>query len=229
MAGPATIADYQTTTWSGLQGPNVTTPALAWQSGDLIVAVGVTEDSGETISTPTATGLTFSLTTSVGGANNTFAYLWTATAGSAGPAVVTANGTNGKSYGIAAFTVRDHNGAGTPATINGTSARTISLAVADSSSVVVAVFADWNAASVGTAASPTTNGTLRQAVQVSGRATFHLVSWTAQAAGTRGYGYSGGGTPDNNGIVIEVKGSSAATATAPPPLRRRTRFFRRAF
>lgn len=217
MAGPATIEDYQTSTWSGTSGASEVTPTVTWLAGDLVAVVGVTENSPSTLATPTATGLTFSLATSVGGTDNTNVYLWTATAGSNGSSAVTATltgDTTSGARGIAAFVVRSHNGIGTPATISNSTAKTISLTVADSSSVVLAVLADWNAASVGTADTPT-DGTLQQAVQVSGRATFHLASWAAQAAGTRSYGYTGGGTPDNNGIVVEVKGTAAAGGAVP--------------
>lgn len=217
MAGPATIEDYQTSTWSGTSTASEVTSTVTWLSGDLVAVVGVGDDSDATLGTPTATGLTFSLDTSVGGASNTVVYLWTATAGADGSSAVTATATGAvtaRARGIAAFVVRSHNGIGTPATINGTTAKTISLTVVDSSSVVLAVFADWSAGSVGTADTPT-DGTLRQAVQVAGRATFHLASWTAQPAATVSYGYSGGGTPDNNGIVVEVKGTAAAGGAVP--------------
>lgn len=212
MAGPATIEDYQISNWADAVDTSEVTASISWQSGDLIVVFGATEDSGVTFATPTATGLTFASVASVGGASNAFVQCWTATAGgtSSGAVTATLTGiTNVKMRGLAAFVCRNHNGAGTPATLTGSANKVISLAVADTASVVLACFMDFNAAAVGTAATPT--GTLRLAQNVAGRATGHVLSWTDQAAGTRNYGYTGGGTADNNGIVIEVKGTAAAS------------------
>lgn len=227
MAGPATIEDYQVSNWADTDAAN-NTPSITWLAGDLVVVLGSTEDTTKPFTgNPTATGLTFSLITSVTGSSNTTAYYWSATAAGGGSSVVTGPTCPANcAAGIAAFVCRSHNGAGTAATITGSSAKVISLGVVDSSSVVLGVFGDWAEAAIGTAATPT--GTLRIAQAVTGRAAFYVLSWTAQAAGTRNYGYTGGGTPDNNGIVLEIKGTAAAGTKAPPLFHRSQRFMRRA-
>jgi len=219
-----TLVDYQQSTWADTTSASEVTPSISWQTGDIILVVGATEDSGVTFNTPTATGLTFSLLTSTGGASNTATYMWSATAGSNGSGAVTATHNGGASYakGISAFVFRGSDGLGTAQTITGTTAKTISLTRAQANSHAVCVPADWN--QVGDASidpTPGTNAAERVEAQVSGRADFILYSWGDQGAtGTTSYGVTNHtGTVDMSGIVVEITGTAGAATSLPIPSR----------
>lgn len=169
------------------------------------------------MNTPTATGLTFSLVTSVGSgvAGDSLAYLWSATAGSGGSGAVTATiGAGGNARrGIAAYVYSGSGGLGANNTIQGSTAKTISLTRTTANSAVVNVLVDWNAAPDVVVNPTPAGGTMRKAEEAPANVTYFLTDWGDQgAAGTTSYGITDHtGTVRMSGIVVEVKGVAAAS------------------
>jgi hypothetical protein len=184
-----------------------TTASVSWNSGDVVLVLGVTEDSGRTFSTPTATGLTFALVDSQSVANDCGLYLWSATAGSTSSAAVSASTNGGSQYsGIVVQVWRGCGGLGTPVKAAGANTQTISLTRVSANSCVAFISGDWNAISAsGASASP--SGTVDTS---GGNASYGYVvtHYGSQGAtGTTSYGVSGWtGTLDAAKIAVEVKG-----------------------
>jgi hypothetical protein len=218
VAAP-TLIDYAESTWTDPSVTTETTDDLNWDSaGDVIVVLGATEDNGLAMATPTGTGLTLSalsgLPTATG--SSCKVYGWSATAaGDGNAALASTNGASG-ARGIAAWSWSGSAGLGTPV-VNVGSGVTVSVTVAADSSVVM-VLADWNATTDVTVDTTPAGGTIRQANAVSGLATFLVVQWDAQAAGTRSYGVSnwtGTGTVSKAAVeVLGAAGASPAPTTA---------------
>lgn len=209
---PPTISAFQSTNWADLSSAAETTASISWASGDLILVVGGTESGSWTLTTPTATGLSFSLVTSVGtgDGSNATAYLWSATAGSAGSSTVSSNGVEAGSVarGIAAYVFTGTGGLGNNATIVGSSSKTINLNRGTANSAVVNIMSDWQAISDTTVTSSPVGGTVRVAQESPAHATFFVTDWGDQgASGTTSYGIGDHtGTVDMSGIAVEVKG-----------------------
>ena len=210
-----TLVDYQQSDWTTQTAGDEVTPTVTWQAGDLVLVFGSTEaGTNATLNTPTATGLSFSLVTSINTAdfNDTANYLWSATAGSNGSGAITAtrgdSGTNAR--GIAAFVYRGSNGLGNTATLDNSANKAISLTRVSDNSATAVVLGDWNAVNDTTVTSSPGSGTQRVAQFVTGAATFFLFDWGDQGAtGTTSYGIGNHtGTVDMSGIAVEVKGSS---------------------
>ena len=216
MAAP-TLIDYAESTWTDPSVTTETTDDLNWDSaGDVVVVLGATEDNGLAMATPTGTGLTLGalsgLPTNTG--SSCKVYGWSATAaGDGNTALTSTNGASG-ARGIAAWSWSGSSGLGTPV-VNVGSGITVSVTVAADSSVVM-VLADWSATTDVTVDTTPAGGTIRQANVVSGLATFLVVQWDAQAAGTRSYGVSnwtGTGTVSKAAVEVLGAGGSALTAT----------------
>lgn len=211
---PPTVSDYDTSTWTDLSSGSEVTGSITWSAGNTVVVVGGAESGSWTMNTPTATGLSFSLVTSVGSGvgGDGLAYIWSATAGSGGSGAVTATlGAGGSAArGLAAYVFSGSGGTGATATIQGSSAKTISLARTTANSAVVNILVDWNAVSDTAVNSSPGGGTVRQANESAGHATFFVTDWGDQgAAGTTSYGITDHtGTVRMSGIALEVKGLS---------------------
>lgn len=215
MAAP-TLLDYATSDWTDSSTTVETTDDLDWSAaGDVIVVLGATEDNGLAMATPTGTGITLAALSGLptNSANSTKVYGWSATAAGDGNTVLTStNGASG-ARGIAAWAYTGSTGLGTPVTNVGTGI-TVSVTVAQDSSVVM-VLADWSASADVTVDTVPAGGTIRQAHQVSGLATFLVVEWSAQAAGTRSYGVANwAGTGTVSKAAVEVKGTAGASPSA---------------
>jgi hypothetical protein len=217
------MVDFKQSTFTDTAANEVTGSAT-WQSGDLIVVIGGTENGSQTLGTPTATGLAFSLVTSsgVGSSSNSTAYLWSATAGSNGSGTITSTGTTAM-HGITVFVYRSSLGLGNNNSISASSATTISLNHASANSEVLSFLSDWNATNdTVVTPSPSAGGTQRVADTIQGPplATMFVDEWTDQgSAGTTSYGITNfTGTPKMNGIAVEVKGTAANSAPAAPTL-----------
>ncbi|MEN9913165.1 MAG: hypothetical protein RLY66_573 [Candidatus Parcubacteria bacterium] len=221
---PPTLVDYQQSDWTDKITGNEVTPTVTWQAGDLVVVLGATENndtSAAYLNTPTATGLAFSLVTSVNttpvpGGDGTPVYAWSAVAGSNGSGVVTStsDGFAFQSRGISVFVYRGSGGIGATNILDNSTSKDISLTRGSDNSAVAVVMSDWNAVNDTTVtASPSSGGTQRVAQFVSGSNTSFVFSWTDQGtAGTTNYGITDHtGTVDMSGIVVEVKGISTIT------------------
>lgn len=218
MAAP-TLLDYATSDWTDSSTSTETTDDLDWSAaGDIIVVLGATEDNGLAMATPTGTGITLAalsgLPTSTG--SSAKVYGWSATAAADGNTVLTsANGASG-ARGVSAWAYSGSGGLGTPV-INVGASITVSATVAQDSSVVM-VLADWNATADVTVDTVPAGGTIRQANQVSGLATFLVIEWAGQAAGTRSYGvanWTGTGTVSKAAVEVQGTASAAALGTKP--------------
>lgn len=213
MAAP-TLLDYAESDWTD-QITAETTDDLNWNaSGDRIVVLGATEDNGVTAATPTGTGITLGAMS--GSPTNTGssckAYAWSATASADGNTVLTSTNGGTGARGIAAWAYSGSDGLGTPV-INVGTGLTVSVTTSQDSSVVM-VLADWNATTdVTVTAEPAADSIIRQNNVVSGLATFLVIEWANQAAGTRNYGvtaWTGTGTVSK--IAVEVLGTASAAA-----------------
>lgn len=216
FAAAPTLSSYQSSNWGDVSTGSEVTGTLTWSSGDLIVAMGVTENGQETMGTPTATGLTFSLVTSVnnGDFNDTLIYVWSATAGSGGSSAVTSTGDgSSNSRGLAAYAYSGSAGIGNTNTMDGQDAKTISLTRAYSNSAVIVAMGDWIAGNDNTVTASPSGGTVRKSDVVSGQVTSFLVDWADEGGtGTTSYGVAdfSPSPVDMSGIVVEVRGNPAS-------------------
>jgi hypothetical protein len=199
------------------------TAAVSWSAGDDIYVTGVTEDTAVTLTTPTATGLTFSVVTSTSASSNCRTYLWKATAGADGSGVtISSTKTSNHFAGLTVYVVTGSSGNGTPVTATGSTALTTSLTRAGANSGVINVRGDWNATNDVAVTADPAGGTVDKAVTVqspSALATFFTVHWPDEgAAGTTSYGIgSFTGTPKFSTILVEIQGSGSAATSDPVP------------
>lgn len=214
-----TVAAYQNSTCTGTD-TSETTPSISWSTGNFVVAVGVTEDLGFVMATPTVTGLTFSLVEEAGGVGgDTHAWVWTATAAGTSSGAVTAavsGGTNAACLAVFVFSGSD--GAGADAEIANSAAKTITLDTSGVNSHVIVVMGDWNAVN-DTTVDATPTGTMRVSAFAT-NATFFIASFGDQAsAGSTAYGITNHtGTVDMSGIAFEVLGTAGGGGPTPPPI-----------
>lgn len=217
MAAP-TLRDYVESNYTDSGTSETSGAALDWSAaGDLVVALGMTEDNTRTLSTPAATGLTFAAMS--GSPTNTSSsckgYAWSATAAGSGSQTVTAATDGGAAKrGISVWAWGGSDGLGTPVVNVGTG-KTVSVTVVGPDSTVVMILGDWDATSDVTFTTVPAGGTVREAVSNAGTATFIVIEWTNQAAGTRSYGvdtdWTGTGTITK--LAVEVKGTGTSGAT----------------
>lgn len=217
-----TLIDAQSSDYSDT-GNTETTASVSWEAGDLVLVFGSTENNNNDCSlqdcyflnTPTATGLTFSLITSVNltpvaGGDDVPHYLWSATAGSSGSGAISATRSDAFTghRGITAFIYRGSDGIGNTNTLDGSTAKVISLTRSKANSAVAVDLGDWAAGADVTVDPSPAGGTQRVAV-ANGAYTAFVFDWTDQgAAGTTDYGITNHtGTVDMSGIVVEVLGA----------------------
>lgn len=205
-----TLVSTSGSTWNDTTTTE-TTGLLSWQTGDLVVVIGMVEDQLVSLSTPTATGLTFSAVSGfpINLVNTCKGYAWTATAGSNGTGTIT-SGTESYMAGIQAYVFRGSDGIGNTAQTTSGTALTLSLTRNYDNSMVVWAAGDWGATNDTTVSSDPVGGNQRQAAWISGKATLFAFDWGDQgSAGTTSYGISGF-SPGNTftKIALEIRGSS---------------------
>lgn len=194
MAAPTKVAD-SSSGWATTGTTSRTTGSLTWQTGDLVVVVGWTENDATTLTTPTGlTGLTFAALTGypaqLSGSSALYAWSAVATSGSSGTISTTISSST-NAAGIHAFIFRAHNGLGavpTPAQ-SGTSL-VLSTTLTGQHSLVVAIVVDGNATNDTTVtAIPSAGATQDDAAFVSARATSFSFDWSDQGPpATTNYG-----------------------------------------
>lgn len=163
------------------------------------------------MATPTVTGLTFTpLATALAGSNNAWVGIWGATAASGGSGSITATHAGGIITGCLVHQFRGSDGFGTPASITGTTGKTINVTRGGANSHVATFFVDWNAVNdVAVDATPT--GTVRLASFQTGQASFFSTSHGDQGAagGPTAYGITNHtDTVDMSGFAVEVLGTA---------------------
>lgn len=222
MTAP-TLLSYVESTWSGTASSETTATAATWNaSGDRVIVLGITEDNGETINTPTATGLTFAALSGLptNSASSCKGYGWSATATGSGSSTITASTSIGIAAGIAGWAFSGVNAIVVPTPVI-SAALTVTITVAQDSSVLLAL-GDWNATTDVTVDPTPGDGTVREATMVSGRASFYIAEWHNQAAGTRAYGLTNWtGTGTITKVPVEVQGVASAAASLVVPTRAR--------
>lgn len=218
-----TLTSSAISTWSDNVNTDEVTGTLSWNSGDRILVVGMTEDQGFVLSTPTATGLTFTAVgTAVTVANSCWLHVWQATAGSAGSGTITASratSTGVAMRGLAAFAfgtctgfVRTNKGGGAGA-VNST--QTVSVTRTQANSALVTVTGDWSAGSVASVALVPAGGTQVVAQTNTGGAAV-VGRWGDQgAAGTTNYGTTGMAGNAFTISAVEVLGTVSTSTFAP--------------
>lgn len=213
-----TITFYAPASWTGTTNPTVT--ITSFSAGDEVIVVGLNEDgSAGSLATPTATGLTFSLVTNIGGATASGAWLWRATAaGSGGSTVITSVQTGGVQCGLAAW-VRSGTA---PSTITLTGTHTnaaFSQAVAAGDDVIVA-YSDFNALAAGRTQSTGSGTPVERVDSASLNYGQWAGDWTNCSAGTFSFGVTSytGLAVAQVGIVLKAP-SGSATATPDPIVR----------
>lgn len=204
------------------------TDDLDWTaSGDRVVVLAGIEHSsdGFTPADPTATGLTFAEMTGspVGGSGDfTEEHGWTATASGDGNSTVTLTSTfTSRSFGMGAWAFSNvdsiQNAVTSTAAVTGGSVP-LSMTVQEGASVVL-IIGDWNATNDVVVTPSPADGIVRRAEFVSGRATYFIVEWHDQPAGTRNYGITGFGTDNSNvsRMGAEVRTTTGGGATDVTP------------
>lgn len=217
MTAP-TLLDFGESNWTDTSLTE-TTADIDWSAaGDFVIVLGATEDNAQTIGTPTATGLTFAAMsgTPTNSSNSCKAYAWSATAAGNNNSTVTATGAGGTATrGISAWAFTGSAALGSPV-VAVSAALTVSVGVQQDSTVIM-VLADWNAAVASAPVTTPAGGTVVRNTNVNGAATYVLVEWTNQAAGTRSYGIGSGwtGTGTVSKIAVEVQGTASAGVELP--------------
>lgn len=211
MAAP-TLLDYAESNWADTSTSVDTTDDLDWAAAtDVIVVLGATEDNGLSMATPTGTGITLSALSGLptNTASSCKGYGWSGSVSGNGNSVLTStNGASG-ARGLAAWAFSGSGGLGTPVVSVNTNL-THNMTVAQDSTVVM-VLADWNATADVTVTTVPAGGTIREATQATGgtTATFLVIEWANQAAGTRAYGVSAWtGTGTITKVSVEVLGTA---------------------
>lgn len=227
MATPPTVNEYDESTFNDNASNDELSSSASWIAGDIVLVFGGGSNNpasiGVTLGTPTVsggagTGLTFSLLASVnvqnggGSGDDATAYLWSATAAGTGSGQIAsvtgaAAAQNVYRSGICVIVCRGSSGLGTPVTLDGSTAKTISVTTAADNSIVAVMLADWNqVGDVTVTATP--SGTVRHASAESGQADFFFVTTNdLGSAGAKVCGIaSHTGTVDMSGIAVEIKG-----------------------
>jgi hypothetical protein len=215
-----TLVDYQQSTWTDDVATDEATPAITWQSGDVILVLGEASAGNMTLGTPTATGLIFSL---VQDSNPTSddqmsrAYAWSATAAGSGSSVVTSVAGGGlDARGISVFVYRGSGGIGNSAIEhNETNNSYISLTRGFDNSVVAVVLADWGSSGDVVVTPLPVGGTQRVAEDIGNKVTAFVFNFGDQGAtGTTNYGMTdNAGSARWDGVVVEIKAGSPTTNT----------------
>lgn len=230
MAAP-TISGYSNSNATDT-GATEITGSVSWNSGDLVVVLGITEDNARTLATPTSTGsgLTFSALTGfpTNIASSCKLYAWSATAAATSSGTISSAGSGGPANGsvIGAFVLAGHGGLGNTAksaAVDTTDPYTVSLTRSGANSVVLMAAGDWNAVSdVTTDPSPLAGSTQRLGDDGgfrSGEYNAYLASWADEgAAGTTSYGITGVAGGQFTIAAIEVLGTGGGAASWGPLL-----------
>jgi hypothetical protein len=185
------------------------------QTGDIIVVIGLTQDSARLLSTPTGGSLTYTLQQSVIVAAYSNAYVWTATATSNATFTISVAATGtGLAFGTDIQIWRGSAGVGASSKTNAAGAPSLALTTSYANSAVCVGNADWNAV----------DGASRTWRQVGGVSPteaayqFYTGSYTvyaayhpdAGAAGSKTVGLSAPTGQAYSTIAVEIRGAAAA-------------------
>lgn len=213
---------YQPANWFEEGDTSRDVTGVAWSAGDLIVALGVTEDNARTLATPTNANLTFTQQVTPGNTGNECkTYCWTATAGSSqtGQTIAATPSSSFAEAGLAVW-VWTGGPTGTTGGVTNYTESALSMTVAADDGVCFAL-GDWNATTP-TKTPATGSGTATERVDTGNGTNYGIwaAEWVGTAAGTFSFGPNNYTGLKSSQIAIVVQ-APTATATAPPPRRRR--------
>jgi len=210
------VASYtQSTDFEAAATGNPSITGLSWSSGDVIVVVCLTYDGTVTSSSVTNGNLTFSLAASAatGGSAESYAYLYTATAGSSQTSqTITLNwaGTTTQRAGGAAFVIT-----GSPTGIANATGDQLEAAFSKTvtaGSVCIYAHAEFNSTSGKTILAGSGTATERHDAGPNyGR---YIGQWVGTAAGTFSFGISSYAGTKVGKVFVEVTFASAPTVNA---------------
>lgn len=220
MPAPTFVTAYASS-FGDTTSPKTVNPTV--NTGDVLVVVGVTEDSSTGIATPTGGGLTYALAQSHTLTNNTAVYAWTTVAGSGQSFTLSASesGTGTAWWGINCLRFSSTNGVGTSTKGNGTGAPSFAITPTQANSVIVLVSGDWNA-SDGTTRTPRSIGSGSFSEQTYFFDGSHYALYAghytdAGAIASKTVGWSAPTGQKWCAIAVEVLGTTASSV-APKPL-----------
>lgn len=213
MAAPTLVSYTEVASWA-TGGATKATASVSWNSGDILVVIAGAENNANTLGTPTATGLTFTIKQSFASGTTCSSMLATATAGSTSSATVNvAYGTTGGSphWGFGVWVWRSSTGEGNSIEQH-TTTKTKALTITSPNSAVMCGVFDFNADAAGSGTPAVTNS--RQAAQDAGRYTRLVFDNIDYSTSGSLWGQTGGGTTGPFSIVaVEIKNDGAGGAT----------------
>lgn len=213
MAAP-TLTSQTGSTWTDISATD-TTGTLTWNTGDLILVIGVTEDQSATFNTPTATGLTFSaLGTAITASSSCWVHAWSATAASSGSGTVSATANLGGSAarGIHAFAYGGCTGFVRTNLGTQSSTQTVSVTRTQANSAMVFWSADWSASGTAGLGWTPAGQTQAQAISIANYSAFAAYWGDQGSAGTTSYGTTGLTGTKYSISAVEVLGTVSGPA-----------------
>jgi hypothetical protein len=223
MAAP-TISAYSNSNATDNAG-NEATGSVSWNSGDLVVVLGVTEDNTATLATPATAGSGLSFAALSGFPSNVASsckiYGWSATASATSSGTITSTNAGALRKVIAVWVVSGSDGVGNTAVSSSsdtTDPYTVSLVRAGNNSAVLMAAGDWAPISdTTTDPSPLTGSTQRIGDNdglVGGIYNAYVADWADEGtAGTTSYGITGVTGAKMTLGAVEVKGSAGGGAS----------------
>lgn len=194
---------------------------ISWSTNDVIVVLAAQENAANTLTTPTATGLTFTSRQiyNPGSSGFPYAQIWTAKAGGSGSGVtLTSAKTSGSlRHGACAYILsgaNDYGGGGVASSPN----TNVSL-TPPAGAAVLSITNDFNAINF-TATASTGSGTSTKRVDVNNTSYFgaYVIDWLGTASGTFSFGLSSYTGLDAITIgvwVTQAAGGSASSLLVP--------------
>lgn len=190
--------------WNNNSSPK-STASISWQTNDVIIVIAGQESAGRTITTPTATGLTFSNLKSNTTASTCTALMASATAGSNGSGAVSVTSNGVDFWSFAVWVYRGSNGVGDTKEQHTSTHSVSSTPLGGAHSAYVWGIFDFATGAVGTLTpTPTNTG---EATQFNPNYTVYAADLGDQSsAGATSYGLTGSGGGPFSIMVAEIKG-----------------------
>jgi chitodextrinase/lysophospholipase L1-like esterase len=220
-AAPPTFIQEAETVWD--TNTTKTTAAFNVQTGDILVAYAVAEDSNGTTSLAISGGsLTWTNRQTVNVSQFTYVGLWTATVDTNKSMSVTFSSSNvpgGGLFGGDVLTFRGSDGVGASVKSNSSGTASVNLTTTQTNSAIVVANSDWNAAT-GSRIWMNNAGTISEQSYnfISGRyAVYGGYHADSGAVGTYNVGLSAPTGQKYSIVALEIKGSAGGTPPPPPP------------
>lgn len=220
MAAPTFVTKYETV-YSDATTPK--TASVTVGAGDTLVILGYVESDGDTLSTPTGGGLTYTLQQAVGVSQYTRVYVWTApsVSGQTFTLSIAKVGATGLFFGFCAYRFSGSSGIGASNKTNVASgATTLNLLTTAANSAIVVGSGDWVPQDGASRTWRTGAGALTEQTYFRDASHYALYGGyhaDAGAINTYAVGQSAPAAQKYSVVAVEVLGSAAAAASAPPP------------